>query len=280
MLFSVISCCFVVAVLKPEPRNHTKEHERNAENSVCSVAKNMNEKGFDKRARTRELAAEFAERGDSLGWFEELYREAAGDNEKIPWADFEPNRFFKAWAEKSGLQGERRRALVVGCGLGDDAVYLDDLGFDVTAFDISPTAIEWARRIHADRDIKFEVADLFEPPVEWTAAKNPVATAPGSDDGGFDYVLEVYTIQPLPLEMRERVIDSIASFVAPGGELVVVTRGREEGDEVVKVPWPVSRGELSRFEANGLVQTHFEVMPDDTDDEPADRFVVVYRRPD
>lgn len=196
---------------------------------------------------------------------------------------------MRAWAEKSGLRGEGRKALVVGCGLGDDAVYLDDLGFDVTGFDISPTAIEWARKLHKDRDIRFEVADLFDPPAEWTVRKNrppnatgtdknPVATAPGSDGAGFDFVLEVYTIQPLPLEMRERVMDSIAALVAPGGELVVVTRGREDDEEVVKVPWPVSRKELSRFEENGLEQTHFEVMPDDTDDEPADRYVVVYRR--
>lgn len=233
-------------------------------NSAQSLAV-MEEPEFDKRVRTRELATEFAERGDVLGWFDALYKEAAGDSEKIPWGDLEPNRFFKAWAETSGLRGEGRRALVVGCGLGDDAVYLDGLGFDVTGFDISPTAIEWARKLHADRDIQFEVMDLFEPFRGWL--------------GAFDFVLEVYTIQPLPIEMRARVMDSIAAFVAPGGELVVVTRGRGDDEEVVRVPWPVSRKELSRFEENGLVQTHFEVMPDDTDDEPADRFVVQYRRP-
>jgi len=225
----------------------------------------VEEPGFDKRARARELADQFASGGDALGWFEELYKEAAGDNEKIPWADLEPNRFLKAWAEKAGLRGDGRRALVVGCGLGDDAVYLDELGFDVTAFDISATAIDWARKLHSGWEIRFEVMDLFEPFRGWL--------------GGFDFVLEVYTIQPLPVEMRERVMDSIAAFVAPGGELVVVTRGREDDEEVVKVPWPVSRNELSRFEESGLVQTYFEVMPDDTDDEPADRFVVKYRRP-
>src|SRR5690606_16467942 len=185
-----------------------------------------------------ELADQFASGGDPTGWFEELYREAAGDNEKIPWADLEPNRFFKAWAEKSGLRGDGRKALVVGCGLGDDAVYLDDMGFDVTAFDISPTAIKWAKKLHADRNIRFEVMDLFQPFRGWLYT-SPPAAAGGTENrgGGFDFVLEVYTIQPLPLEMRERVIDSIAAFVGPGGELVVVTRGREEDEEVVKVPW-------------------------------------------
>ncbi len=232
------------------------------------------EEPFNKRARARELADRFAEGGDPTGWFEELYREAAGDNEKIPWADLVPNRFFKAWAEKSGLRGDGRKALVVGCGLGDDAVFLDDLGFKVTGFDISPTAIEWARKLHRARDIRFEVMDLFESPVEWR-----YSPAESRRSNGFDFVLEVYTIQPLPIEMRERVMDSIAAFVAHGGELVIVTRGREDDEEVVKVPWPVSREELARFEESGLIQTHFEVMPDDTDDEPAHRFVVQYRRP-
>ena len=96
---------------------------------------------------------------------------------------------MKIWAENDNLQGDGRKALVVGCGLGDDAKFLDDLGFDVTAFDISPTAIEWAKKLHADTNIKFYVADLFDTPQEWRKA--------------FEFVLEVYTIQPLPLEMRE-----------------------------------------------------------------------------
>ncbi|MEO5858926.1 MAG: SAM-dependent methyltransferase, partial [Pyrinomonadaceae bacterium] len=89
------------------------------------------------RARQRELAGEFASRGDATGWFEAVYKQADGDNQKISWADLEPNRFLRTWAERYGLRGDGRKALVVGCGLGDDAVYLDDLGFDVTGFDIS-----------------------------------------------------------------------------------------------------------------------------------------------
>lgn len=216
----------------------------------------------EKRARTRELAEEFNERGDPLGWFDALYKESGGDTEKIPWADMEPNRFFKAWSEETGLKGNGRTALVVGCGLGDDAKYLDDLGFKVTAFDISPTAIGWAKKVYGDSDIKFEVADLFEPYRGWL--------------GAFDFVLEIYTIQPLPLEIRERAVDAIASLVAPGGTLVVVTRAREDGDEVDVVPWPLSKYDLSRFEKNGLIQTSFQDFVDEEDEQR--RFIVTYKR--
>lgn len=235
------------------------------------------EEEFDPRIRIREIQAEFAERGDALGWFEAVYKESDGDTGLISWADLEPNAFFKQWAESTGLKGDGRKALVVGCGLGDDAKYLHDLGFKVTAFDISPTAIEWAKKLYGDVDIRFEVADLFHPPTDWVAAKAPVATTPGTDKTGFDFVLEIYTIQPLPLEMRPQVVDAVAAFVAESGKLVVVTRGREDDVEPDILPWPMSRRDLNRFEKNGLTQTDFVEMPPDEEDEPP-RFVVEYQR--
>ena len=223
----------------------------------------MQEQNFDVRENAKKIAAEYIEKGDATGWFDALYSEAAGNYEHIPWADLEPNKFLKIWAEKTNLQGGGRKALVVGCGLGDDAKFLDDLNFDVTAFDISPTAIEWAKKLHTDTDIKFYVADLFETPHEWQKA--------------FEFVLEVYTIQPLPLEMRDGVIDKIADFVAEKGKLVVVTRGREDDEIPPELPWALSRKDLSRFQMNGLKQNNFEEMFGD-EDEPVKRFLVEYKR--
>lgn len=229
-----------------------------------SITEPMNEDLERRRERVRELQEEFAARGDAMGWFDALYREAAGDNEVIPWADLEPNSYFRKWAAANGLKGDGRTALVVGCGLGDDAKYLHDLGFRVTAFDLSPTAIEWAKKLYGETDIQFEVADLFQPFPGWL--------------GGFEFVLEIYTIQPLPLEMRPKVIDAIAAFVADGGELVVVTRGRGDDEEPETMPWPCSRRDLARFKENGLVEKGFVEMPPEKEDEPP-RFIVRYQRP-
>lgn len=225
----------------------------------------MSFENHDARERTKEIQKEFAEKGDALGWFDALYKEAEGDNEKIPWADLEPNKFLKQFAEETNLHGGNRTALVVGCGLGDDARFLRELGFNVTAFDISPTAIEWARKLHHDTDIKFFTADLFDTPKEWYQA--------------FDFVLEIYTIQPLPLEMRSKVIDAISNFVKfPGGKLLVVTRGREDDEIPQELPWALSRKDLSRFEANNFKQTYFaeKYSDDETDEIP--RFVVEYEK--
>ena len=221
------------------------------------------EETFDARENARKLAEKFIEEEDPTGWFDALYCEAGENHEHIPWADLEPNKFLVRFAEETKLQGNGRKALVVGCGLGDDARFLHDSGFNVTAFDISPTAIEWARKLHKDTDIKFIVADLFNPPKEWF--------------GAFEFVLEVYTIQPLPLEMRKNVIDAISNFVRLGGKLLVVTRGREDDEIPTELPWALSREDLSRFEENGLRQTNFMEMLGD-EEKPVRRFVVEYEK--
>lgn len=225
----------------------------------------MSFENHDARERTKEIQKEFAEKGDALGWFDALYREAAGDNEKIPWADLEPNKFLQRFAGENDLHGKNRTALVVGCGLGDDARFLYERGFKVTAFDISPTAIEWARKLHQDTDIRFFTADLFDTPKEWYQA--------------FDFVLEVYTIQPLPLDIRPQVIDAIANFVKfPFGKLLIVTRGREDDEIPSEVPWALSRKDLSRFDENGFKQIYFEEMMSDDETDEIPRFVVEYEK--
>ena len=54
----------------------------------------------DRRARARELAAEFVQKGDPTGWFEVLYREGEQGKSIVPWADHKANshlsEFWKA----------------------------------------------------------------------------------------------------------------------------------------------------------------------------------------
>lgn len=73
------------------------------------------------RALARRLAADAVSNGKPLEWFETLYREAGGDASVIPWADMRVNPNLAAWLEREGVDGTGGRALVVGCGLGDDA---------------------------------------------------------------------------------------------------------------------------------------------------------------
>jgi SAM-dependent methyltransferase len=216
------------------------------------------------RIRTRELAAEYIRKGDPLGWFEALYREAESGDGTVPWADQEPNpRLLEFW-KTHPLETAGKRALVIGSGLGDDSEQLAAWGFKTTAFDISKTAVAATKKRYPQTRVDYLVADLFNPPANWPRA--------------FDFVLEIYTVQAFPEALRPRAIEKIAEFVAPGGRLLVIARGRAEGEpEGEGPPWPLTRAELDGFRRAGLEEESFE---DYTEPEPpwVRRFRAVYRR--
>jgi hypothetical protein len=98
----------------------------------------------DAEERARSLAAEAIGAGDPTAWFEQLYLGAEAGEEVVPWDRGEPHPMLVEWA--GSLDGRGRSALVVGCGLGEDAEYIAGLGFDTMAFDIAPTAVQLASR--------------------------------------------------------------------------------------------------------------------------------------
>ncbi|NUP94811.1 MAG: methyltransferase domain-containing protein [Planctomycetaceae bacterium] len=204
----------------------------------------MDQRRHDARERARELARTSLERGDATGWFEALYREAAGDTGRIPWADAEGHPLLVEWLASQSAPASGARALVVGCGLGEDSECLSRAGWNVTAFDVSPTAIDWCRKLHPHSSVRYTVGDLLDPPSEWL--------------GQFALVFECYTLQALPAALRERASASLARLVAPGGSLLVVTRAREPGEDPGTLPWPLLRSELARFTTLGLVEREFD----------------------
>ena len=218
----------------------------------------------DARSRARRLARESLERGDTTGWFERLYATAQGDAQAIPWVDAGPGRNFVEWARREQPPGSGKRALTVGCGLGDNAEELARLGFNVVAFDIAPTAIEWCRTRFPGSRVRYVVADLLAAPLAW--------------DGAFDFVLEAFTVQVLTGDLRRQAIERIARFVAPGGTLLVIARGREPDDDPGSMPWPLTRAELELFAGGGLTLVRFEDYLDRHNDPPARRFRVEFRR--
>ena len=57
-------------------------------------------------------------------WFENLYAVSNNSGDGIPWANMDAHPLFKNWIrDKPNVSGEQT-ALVVGCGLGDDAIAL------------------------------------------------------------------------------------------------------------------------------------------------------------
>ncbi len=199
-------------------------------------------------------------RNERLAWFEELYSRAGGDAGNVPWSRPGPHPGLKHWAKASS--GHEGRAIDVGCGLGDNAEFLAGLGYEVTAFDLSASAVDWAKRRFPRSRVKYRVADLFALPAEWS--------------GAFGLVGEVYTLQALPADLRQQALAAVAGLVAPGGRVVVVCMARDENEPASGPPWPLAKSELEGFRAAGLAELSFE---DVRLGESARRhFVAVYER--
>lgn len=211
---------------------------------------------------TQRLAKLYADRGDPNGWFEEFYARADGDIEKVYWADLKPHPLLLAHLEKHP-PAAGSRAITVGCGLGDDVEVLARHGYDATAFDISPSAIDMCRQRYPETTADYRVADLFDYPTGWVR--------------GFDLVYECNTIQILVGEERGRALEAIAELVAPGGVVLVSCRSRNVGEELDAFPLAVDRDEIDGFRRAGLVEIHF-VAYDDDQDPPVPHFLAVYAR--
>jgi SAM-dependent methyltransferase len=116
------------------------------------------------------------------------------------------------WLEVVAAPLAPGRVLDLGCGEGGDAVWLAAHGWEVTAVDVSETAVRRttelaasagvAGRVHAER------RDLEE----------------ALPDGDWDLVNAQFLQTPLPFD-RPRVLRQAASAVRPGGRLLVVDHG-------------------------------------------------------
>ena len=173
-------------------------------------------------------------------WFDPLYSAADRDASAIPWAHMEPCPWVVEFLADNPGPGA---ACVVGCGLGDDAEAAARAGYATTAFDVSEAALAWCRDRFPGSAVDYRVADLLGL----------------SDDliEAFDVVIEVRTVQSLPVSVRDEAIDATASLVAPGGVALIVALARPAGSLPTGPPWAVSGEELRRFETCGL---HLESM--------------------
>jgi 2-polyprenyl-3-methyl-5-hydroxy-6-metoxy-1,4-benzoquinol methylase len=219
-------------------------------------------------ARTEILGSDFAERRararerlDSLDphkrdggveadpkrrdWFEAVYALAENDPAAVPWAHLEPRPLLEDWLASRSIVG--LRALDVGCGLGDNAEALAGAGARVTAFDLVERAIQWAHERFPRSEVNYQVADLFNPPKDWR--------------GAFDLVHELYTLQALPEALLPDAARALASFVAPGGTLLVISRAREDGEDLGGPPWPLARKDIEALAVDGLRLVSLEDIP-------------------
>lgn len=112
------------------------------------------------------------------------------------------------------------RALDLGCGEGGDAVWLARQGWEVTAVDISPTAVARAGEAAAAAgvDVRLVAADL----------------ATWEPDGSYELVTASFFQSPVALT-RGAVLRRAAARVVPGGHVLVVSHAAPP-------PWAADHG--------------------------------------
>ncbi len=97
------------------------------------------------------------------------------------------------------------RILVPGCGRGYEVVHLARLGFDVTAIDIAPSAVQALRTALAAAGLSAQIveADIFH----W------------QPDATFDAIYEQTTLCAIDPATRREYAERLGAWLKPGGKL-------------------------------------------------------------
>ncbi len=243
--------------------NSAAETDRIIEEINATVDALAERQEYEEMRRRLQALSDAAENdGEPLRWFEDLYKSAQGDSTQIPWAKMDVNPILKDELERESLVPGR--ALMVGCGLGDDAVYLEQLGWDVVAFDLSPSCITWCKERFVSSSVIWEVADVTHPPEEWL--------------NEFDLVVEIHILQAIPVGIREKAVKVLPTFLKPNGRIISI--GREFTNRTIgetPPPWPLSRTWL-RERFSSLEEVIFQqIVLEDWPD--IDRYVAAWQRP-
>lgn len=142
-----------------------------------------------------------------------------------------------------------RRCLIPGCGAAHELVLLADAGWDATAIDFAPAAVQQGKAVagrHADRVVE---ADFFA----WQSQGEPL-----------QLIYERAFLCALPPAMRAQVAARWAALL-PGGGLLV---GYFFFDNVPKgPPFGIARNELEE-----LLASHFDCI----EDRPVDDSIAVF----
>jgi SAM-dependent methyltransferase len=204
--------------------------------------------------------------------FETAYRgESAqfGEGVRPPWSIGAPQPELAALIEQGKFHGD---VLDVGCGEAAISLALAERGHTTVGLDLSPTAIDLARR-EAERrgltNLTFEVADISD-----------FTGFPAGSAGRFGTIVDSTLFHSIPVEAREGYQQSIRRAAAPGASYFALVFDRAAVPEgpinavtadklraVVSKYWVVDEIRPARLYAN-LPGGSFDLPLVDVRDEP------------
>lgn len=151
-----------------------------------------------------------------------------------PWDIGEPQPVL---VEVEAAGQVRGAVLDVGCGLGENALFLAGRGHRVTGVDVSPTAVDRARDRAAKRGlgVEFAVAD---------------ATRLDGFEGRFDTVVDSALFHCFAPAQRVDYAAALHRVCVPGGTLHLFC-GTDDGSGGMPVPYPIGESVLRETFAEG-----------------------------
>ena len=153
--------------------------------------------------------------------------------------------------------------LIPGAGRGWEALYLAELGFEVTCVDFAPEAVAEGRALaerHGVR-VSYVEEDLFRLSPEHY--------------GRFDYLLEQTCFCAIDPDRRREYREMAARMVRPGGELVGLfyVHGREGGP-----PWTTTSEEVRDLFSPHFDFIEFAVTPHSVESRKGEEILARLRR--
>ncbi|WP_433723978.1 class I SAM-dependent methyltransferase [Nocardia sp. CA-129566] len=163
--------------------------------------------------------------------FEQAYRDKTVVEgvpmDRLPWDIGRPQPLLVEFEHAGRIAGQ---VLDIGCGPGDNAIYLASLGYRVAGLDSSTTAIEDARARAASRDVAvtFSVAD---------------ATRLDGYDARFDTVVSSALFHCLTPEQRRDHVVALHRVMRPGARLIQFCFA-DQGHSEVYAPHQITEADL------------------------------------
>ncbi|NEW34916.1 class I SAM-dependent methyltransferase [Nocardia cyriacigeorgica] len=135
------------------------------------------------------------------------------DNDTAPWVIGEPQPAIVDLERTGAIRG---RVLDPGAGAGEHTILLTKLGYDVLGVDLSPSAVDYARRNAAAKGVpnaRFEVVDVLA-----------IADREPGDLGTFDTIVDsalfhVFGDDP---QARATYVRGLRAICAPGGHVHIL----------------------------------------------------------
>lgn len=128
-------------------------------------------------------------------------------NMALEWPDDYVVRFAKRWLNVPGI----RKIVDMNCGAGRHTALLAELGYDVTGFDLSQTALDLASALLKKRGVTAKL-------------QQGSSLAMPFPDSSFDALIAWRALHVFSLDDIPKVLSEMKRIVRPGGKILFSTR--------------------------------------------------------